>query len=181
MLMPGDQSLPEFNRTLSGGVDEIRKRHFDKWPFFVVGAIILILVSLWILTILLSNNLISIEDQSFMNDQPFGESAVIINKVVLNEPGFVVVRILKFFPSQNVNRPIIGLSKFLERGTYKDVVLVLSDPTLNRVDLQEEFRVGDRIQATIYEDDGDGIFNETLDKPAILFLGKKIQDTVTLR
>jgi len=175
MLEPEDKNLPEFNQISLGDAGGLWKRHINKWFFLIVGTIMLTPMSLWVFTILLLNKFIHIDDQ------PLGEPVITISKAVLNEPGFVVVRDLKFFPNQNINKPVIALSKFLERGIYKDVALDLFNPALGIIGFQEELKTGDRIQVTIYEDDGDGIFNQDLDKPAVLFLGQKIQDTVSLR
>ncbi len=174
MLETRDQNLPKLSQTSPGDIDSLGKTRPNKRRlFFIAGIIIFTSMGLGALTISLSDNFIHMEDQ--LLGEPFTIiDKIIIDKAVLNKPGFVVVRNLKFFVGQNRNKPIITVSIFLEKGVYRNIVL---DPTINEIDFTDGYKVGDKIQASIYEDDGDGLFNEDLDKPAALFFGKKIQST----
>ncbi|MAZ67731.1 hypothetical protein CL652_03105 [bacterium] len=90
-------------------------------------------------------------------------SVVIVNRVELTSPGFVVLReVVNDRPGQ-----IVEVSPYLSSGVHENVQIDLSDPLTGneQIDISSSFPVSVDMVAVVYLDDGDEGFNPIRDMP----------------
>lgn len=93
-------------------------------------------------------------------DQVAGDS-VVIERVILEEPGFIVV--------YNQNGEVAGTSDYREAGEYENVTVALSGPS----------EVGDTFDVGLVTDDGDQTFNSNTDS-RVSYRGRVLAGKITI-
>lgn len=88
----------------------------------------------------------------YLENQPSGQSIVLVGFSVLSQPGFVVV----YDDAGGVPGTVVGVSGLLESGG-EHLVVSLGEPLAD----------GQVYYAILYHDDGDGRFNEQKDAQAV--------------
>lgn len=104
-----------------------------------------------------------LESERFVVSAQSGTDEIIIDQVVMDKPGFVVIR-------ESINdRPgqIIEVSDLLKEGIHTNVSINLGGvQEINGIDISGEFPLVIDFIAVVYTDDGDGGFNPLLDNVA---------------
>lgn len=131
--------------------------------------ILLVVVLVGIATVFIfgTNNspapaLVSSTEELFVIGEQADTEVIVIEKVVLERSGFVVVReVINEKPGQ-----IIEVSNYLETGTHENVVIDLQGADIQMgIDVSGEFPLTRELAAVVYVDDGDRGFNPNLDAP----------------
>ncbi|MBI4119185.1 MAG: hypothetical protein HY452_02905 [Parcubacteria group bacterium] len=89
--------------------------------------------------------LVKIIDQEPYSDDVIIENRIYVNKVVLNQPGFVAV----YENPYDKYGTLVGTSRFLPAGEHAYV----------SVDLVKKYQPGTRLYAVLHKDTGDAIYN----------------------
>ncbi|XKT74800.1 MAG: hypothetical protein ACJKTH_01810 [Patescibacteria group bacterium UBA2163] len=105
----------------------------------------------------------SIDEVFFLSEQVGTEDTILIDRVIMEQPGFVVLReVVNEKPGQ-----VIEASRYLERGEHANILIELTKPLpAVGVDISGEFPLTRNAVAVVYTDDGDKGFNPFLDSPA---------------
>ena len=106
---------------------------------------------------------VSSTEELFVVGEQTDTEVIVIEKVVLKQSGFIVVReVINEKPGQ-----IIEVSNYLETGTHENVVIDLQGADIQMgIDISGEFPLTRELAAVVYVDDGDRGFNPNLDTPA---------------
>ena len=89
-----------------------------------------------------------------INTQQPGKN-ITVTSAVIKDKGFVVIKKNTDFETMRANKDILGASQLLSIGTAKNIQILLN-----------EYVDGVELKAYLYKDDGDGIYNPTIDKYA---------------
>ena len=122
---------------------------------------ILVLVALTAIFFLNGRNTEVTLDEIFYVSAQGVEDQITIDRVVMDQPGFIVAReILDGKPGQ-----IVEVSKYLKAGENIDVVIDLAQPLIEGVGVSSD-QFDQEIVVAVYYDDGDKGFNPSLDSLA---------------
>lgn len=128
-----------------------------------------VLLSLFIAVSFASTYVLVPRDFIEVRSQPIGE-AFKIKRVKLTKPGFVVFELL-----EEERKTFYGHSDYLPAGLYNDI-------NLDTYFMKRErpAKPGDSVVVSLYEDNGDTFFDQSLDKPLRNLWGREIKRIIRL-
>ena len=151
--------------------------------WFITLIILLFALAEFIAVYTIESRLIDFED-------PLIGETIRVKKATLLKPGYIVIKKRKYIVILNKHEFVIAASHLLQPGYYSDIELpflygennvvynvVYEDERKDEMELEK----GDKLVAFIYEDDGDGVFDEGRDRSITNLFGRPIRKVTFIK